>query len=332
MVFVYFIIAGIITVYASIKMSEYADVISEKTAMGGMMVGTLLLAGATSLPEVSTSFSAAAIGNADIAVGNMIGSNLFNLFILAAFDFLLRRRRILDRASRNNIYTSLLGILLTILVMMALWLRIETQIFGVGLDALIIAVTYIVGMFAINKLPSLDPVAEEAAEEEEEPNNPSAGLSPKGAIVRFIIAAIVILGAGTALSITGDQIAIITGIGSSFIGSFLIAAATSLPEAISVFIALRLNNVNMAVGAILGSNIFNMIILALSDPVYRDGNLIAAATPGATMIIATGVLIMSFLALYSLIRRNSATVMTYALPSLIIVIVYFVASYMNFTY
>lgn len=132
MVFVYFLIAGIITVYASIKLSEYADVISEKTAMGGMMVGTLLLAGATSLPEVSTSFSAAAIGNADIAVGNMIGSNLFNLFILAGFDFLLRKRRILDRASRDNIYTALLGILLTVLVMLALWLRIDTQILASG--------------------------------------------------------------------------------------------------------------------------------------------------------------------------------------------------------
>src|SRR5690606_2080862 len=166
MVFVYFVLAAIITVYASIKLSEYADVISEKTAMGGMMVGTLLLAGATSLPEVSTSFSAAAIGNADIAVGNMIGSNLFNLFILAGFDFLLRKRRILDRASRDNIYTALLGILLTVLVIMALWLRIDTQIFGIGLDALIIGITYIVGMVLINKLPSLDPVAEAAAEEE----------------------------------------------------------------------------------------------------------------------------------------------------------------------
>lgn len=332
MVFVYFIIAGIITVYASIKLSEYADVISEKTAMGGMMVGTLLLAGATSLPEVSTSFSAAAIGNADIAVGNMIGSNLFNLFILAGFDFLLRKRRILDRASRDNIYTALLGILLTILVMLALWLRTDVQIFGIGIDALIIGITYIAGMVLINKLPSLDPAAEAAAEEEAEPNNPSAGLSAKTAITRFIIGALVILGAGTALSITGDEIATITGIGSSFIGSFLIAAATSLPEAIAVFVALRLNNVNMAVGAILGSNIFNMIILAISDPVYRDGNLIAAATPGATMIIATGVLVMSLLALYMLLRKKSLSVMTYALPSLVIVIIYFVASYLNFTY
>ena len=331
MVFVIFILAAALTVVASIKRSQYADVISSKTAMGGMMVGTLLLAGATSLPEVSTSFSAAAIGNADIAVGNMVGSNLFNLFILAGFDFLLRRRQILNRASRNNIYTALLGILLTVLVVMALWLRLDMQIFGVGLDALLIAVTYIIGMIVINKLPSLDPEAEAIVESEEEPENPSASLSPKAAIVRFIIAALVILAAGTALSITGDQIAIITGIGSSFIGSFLIAAATSLPEAISVFIALRLNNVNMAVGAILGSNIFNMIILALSDPVYTAGPIMLDVS-GANMIIAVGVLIMSLLALFSLYRKGSTSTLSYAIPSVIILIVYFAASYLNFTY
>lgn len=331
MVFVIFILAAALTVFASIKLSQYADVISSKTAMGGMMVGTLLLAGATSLPEVSTSFSAAAIGNADIAVGNMIGSNLFNLFILAGFDFLLRRRQILHRASRDNIYTALLGILLTIMVILSLWLRLDIQILGVGLDALIIAITYIIGMVAINKLPSLDPEAEAIVESEEEPENPSASLTPKGAIVRFIVAALVILAAGTALSITGDQIAIITGIGSSFIGSFLIAAATSLPEAISVFVALRLSNVNMAVGAILGSNIFNMIILALSDPVYTAGPIMLDVS-GANMIIAVGVLIMSLLALFSLYRKKSASTLSYALPSVIILIVYFAASYLNFTY
>ncbi|WP_142828770.1 sodium:calcium antiporter [Planococcus soli] len=331
MVFVIFILAAVLTVFASIKLSQYADVISSKTAMGGMMVGTLLLAGATSLPEVSTSFSAAAIGNADIAVGNMIGSNLFNLFILAGFDFFLRRRRIFDRASRNNIYTALLGILLTVLVIMALWLRLDIQILGVGLDALIIAITYIVGMVAINKLPSLDPEAEAVAESEEEPDNPSASLSSKAAIFRFVIAALVILAAGTALSITGDQIAIITGIGSSFIGSFLIAAATSLPEAISVFVALRLSNVNMAVGAILGSNIFNMIILALSDPVYTAGPIMLDVS-GANMIIAVGVLVMSLLALLSLYRKESKSTLSYVLPSVIILITYFAASYMNFTY
>lgn len=331
MVFVYFVLAAIVTVIASIKLSHYADVMSEKTAMGGMMVGTLLLAGATSLPEVSTSFSAAAIGNADIAVGNMIGSNLFNLFILATFDFLLRRRRILERASKDHLYTAFLGLFLTVLVILSLWLRIDISFLGIGLDALIIAVAYIAGMVLINKLQSQDPSIEESAASEQEPNNPSGDLSPKAAIVRFIIAALVVLGTGTALSVTGDEIAVITGIGSSFIGSFLIAATTSLPEAISVFVALRLNNVNMAVGAILGSNIFNMIILAISDPVYTAGPILSAVS-GSHLIIAAGVLLMTLLAIYSLKQKKTLSSIVYAVPSILIVIIYFAATYLNFTY
>ncbi|GKW47505.1 MULTISPECIES: sodium:calcium antiporter [unclassified Planococcus (in: firmicutes)] len=331
MVFVYFVLAAIVTVIASIKLSQYADVISEKTAMGGMMVGTLLLAGATSLPEVSTSFSAAAIGNADIAVGNMIGSNLFNLFILASFDFLLRRRRILERASKDHLYTAFLGLLLTVLVILSLWLRIDISFLGIGLDALIIAIAYIVGMVVINKLQSQDASIEEAAVSEQEPNNPSGDLSAKAAVIRFILAALVVLGTGTALSITGDEIAVITGIGSSFIGSFLIAATTSLPEAISVFVALRLNNVNMAVGAILGSNIFNMIILAISDPVYTAGPILSAVS-GAHMIIALGVLAMSLLTIYALTQKKTLSSTVYSVPSILMVIIYFVATFLNFNY
>lgn len=330
MVFVYFVLAAIVTVIASIKLSQYADVISEKTAMGGMMVGTLLLAGATSLPEVSTSFSAAAIGNADIAVGNMIGSNLFNLFVLAAFDFLLRGRRILARASKDHLYTAFLGLLLTVLVILSLWLRIDISFLGIGLDALIIAIAYIVGMVAINKLQSKNSSIEEAVSDQK-PNNPSGDLSAKAAITRFTIAALIVLGTGTALSITGDQIAIITGIGSSFIGSFLIAATTSLPEAISVFVALRLNNVNMAVGAILGSNIFNMIILAISDPVYTAGPILSAVS-GSHMIVAVGVLAMTLLIAYALKQRKTLSSLVYAVPSILIIAIYFAATYLNFTY
>ncbi|MGO1060588.1 sodium:calcium antiporter [Planococcus sp. FY231025] len=330
MVFVYFILAAAVTVFAAIKLSQYADVISEKTAMGGMMVGTLLLAGATSLPEISTSISAAAIGNADIAVGNMVGSNLFNLFILAMFDFLLRRRRILETASRDHMYTALLGLLLTVLVIAALWLRIDVSVLGIGLDALIIGAAYILGMVLINRLPKSQPEVNVEVPETE-PRNPTADLSAKAAISRFVVAAIIILGAGTALSVLGDQIAIITGIGSSFIGSFLIAATTSLPEAISVFVALRLSNVNMAVGAIFGSNVFNMIILALSDPVYTAGPILSAVS-GSHMIIAVGVFFMTILALFSLVQRKTMSTLTYSLPSIVIILIYFLASYLNFTY
>ncbi|MBU9674150.1 sodium:calcium antiporter [Planococcus sp. CP5-4] len=332
MVFIYFLLAAAVTVFAAIKLSQYADVISEKSAMGGMMVGTLLLAGATSLPEISTSFSAAAIGNADIAVGNMVGSNLFNLFILAGFDLMLNKRRLLDRVSKDHTYSSMLGIFLTVLLILALWIRTDVTVLGIGLDALAIGLAYVIGMFVINKLPNLDTIElDEEPPDAKAPKNPSAHLSPKHAGIRFVIFALIIMAAGTALSITGDEIAVVTGIGSSFVGSFLVAAATSLPEAISVFVALRLSNVNMAVGAILGSNIFNMVILALSDPVYTEGSILAEVS-GANMIMAVAVLIMSVLTLFSLFRSNTKSTFAYSIPSILVLALYFIASYLNFTY
>ncbi|AQQ52563.1 sodium:calcium antiporter [Planococcus lenghuensis] len=331
MVFVYFILAAAVTVFAAIKLSSYADVISEKSALGGMMVGTLLLAGATSLPEVTTSISAGIIGNADIAVGNVFGSNLFNLFILAVFDIAYRRRKLLEQASYAHTYTALLGLFLTVLALTALYLEIDASIFGVGIDTIIILLFYAIGMAVISRLPSPPLEPAEPASAPDSPVRAQSMLSIRQAGIRFALAALLIMAAGTALSVLGDRIAVVTGLGSSFVGSFLIAATTSLPEAVSVFIALRLNNANLAVGSILGSNIFNMVILAVADLSYRDGAVLSAAS-GAHVIIASGVIAMALLVLYMLRRGKTGSLATYTAPAILILLVYFTASYLNFIY
>lgn len=329
MVFIWFILAAAVTVFAAIKLSRYADVISSKTSMGGLLVGTLLLAGATSLPEVTTSISAVLIGNVDIAVGNVLGSNLFNLFIIACFDLYFRKKRLYHWASKDHLYTAGLGILLTLLALTALLLRVDYQILGVGIDSFIIAFAYIMGMFIISRLPK-PPQVEQTLEVEKTDNNPVvSSLTPKQAIVRFIFAALIIMGAGTALSIAGDQIAVITGLGSSFVGSFLVAATTSLPEAISVYVALKLRNVNLALGSILGSNIFNMLILAGSDIAYRNGSIIADVSD-SHLVTAIGVLTLSIILLYSVVQKKPRSTIIYIIPSLLIVIGYFISSYLIF--
>ncbi|TFE02081.1 sodium:calcium antiporter [Jeotgalibacillus salarius] len=329
MVFVWFILAAAVTVYAAIKLSTYADVISTKSAMGGMLVGTLLLAGATSLPEVTTSLSAVVIDNPDIAIGNMLGSNLFNLFIIAGFDLFFRKKRLFLDASNSHLHTASLGLLLTLLTLVALYLRIDATFLGIGIDAFIIAGAYVVGMIIISKLPENKGVEAALAPEEEKEVAAGFSMTVKQAVIRFIIAAIVIMGAGTVLSIMGDQIAVITGLGSSFVGSFLIAATTSLPEAVAVFVALRLKNVNLALGSILGSNIFNMLIIAGSDVFYRGGSILSAVSD-SHIFTAIGVTILSIFVMFSVVKKKSRSTFTYILPSLLIVMGYFVVSYLIF--
>ncbi|KIL52021.1 sodium:calcium antiporter [Jeotgalibacillus soli] len=331
MVFVYFILAAAVTVFAAMKLSKYADVMSEKTAMGGLMVGTLLLAGATSLPEVTTSISAVLIGNPDIAIGNVLGSNLFNLFILACFDLYYRKKQLYQWGSKDHVYTAGLGLVLTVMVMLALIVRIDFTILGIGIDSLLIALVYGVGLFIMNKLPkpaAVEPVVDQQAANETAATAVSS-ISVKHAVIGFIVAALVIMGAGTVLSIMGDQIAVITGLGSSFVGSFLVAATTSLPEAVSVLVALRLRNVNLALGSILGSNIFNMLILAMSDVAYRDGSILADVSD-SHLVTAIGVLILSVVIIGALFRKPTKSIMSYAVPSLLIVLGYFITSYLIF--
>ncbi|WP_449354980.1 sodium:calcium antiporter [Virgibacillus natechei] len=324
MVFIGFILAAAVTVFTAIKLSEYADVLSEKTAMGGMIVGTVLLAGATSLPEVTTSFSAAVIGNVDIAVGNMLGSNVFNLFILAGFDLYFRRKQIYHKASSNHKYTAYLGLFLMLLVSLALMLQIDYTILGIGVDSFLILIVYIAGMVVISKMPA------PPSNDDESPDKPvvkKKSMTVKQAVIGFIIASVFILGAGTMLSITGDQIAVITGLGSSFVGSFLIAATTSLPEAVSVFAALRIKNANLAVGAILGSNVFNMTILAISDAVYQQGSMLADVSM-SNIYTALGGSILGAITIWAFLRRRTSSVWVYSIPSILTVVGYFVITYL----
>ncbi|TCI21897.1 sodium:calcium antiporter [Exiguobacterium sp. SL-9] len=327
MVFIYFILAAAITVYAAIKLSTYADVISEKSTMSGMLVGTVLLAGATSLPEVTTSVSAVMINNPDIAIGNMLGSNLFNIFILAMFDLYYRQKRLFNEASRDHLYTASLGLMLTLVTMLALVIRIDFTILGIGIDALLIAGLYAIGIYYIGQRPK--ELSTEREVEQEVGVSVTDSIPIKRAVIGFIIAALVIMAAGTALSVLGDQIAVVTGLGSSFVGSFLIAASTSLPEAVAVFVALKLGNVNLAFGSILGSNIFNMLIIALSDVFYRGGSILADVST-SHLVTAIGITILSILVMYSVLRKDVTSKFRYVLPSVLVILVYFASSYFIF--
>ncbi|WP_215190041.1 sodium:calcium antiporter [Exiguobacterium sp. s6] len=327
MVFIYFILAAALTVYAAIKLSTYADVISEKSTMSGMLVGTVLLAGATSLPEVTTSVSAVMINNPDIAIGNMLGSNLFNIFILAMFDLYYRQKRLFNEASRDHLYTASLGLMLTLVTMLALVIRIDFTILGIGIDALLIAGLYAVGIYYIGQRPKETTTEREV--EQEVGVSVTDSIPIKRAVIGFIIAALVIMAAGTALSVLGDQIAVVTGLGSSFVGSFLIAASTSLPEAVAVFVALKLGNVNLAFGSILGSNIFNMLIIAMSDVFYRGGSILADVST-SHLVTAIGITILSVLVMYSVLRKDVTSKFRYVLPSVLVVLVYFASSYFIF--
>ncbi|WP_046175979.1 sodium:calcium antiporter [Domibacillus indicus] len=322
--FTLFFTAAVSTILAAIALSRYADELSGKTSLGGLLVGTVFLAGATSLPEVTTSLSAVFIGNPDIAIGNMIGSNMFNLFIIACFDVWYRKIRLYQSVSSEHKYTAGLGLLLSLMLLLALTRQSAYTVYGIGSDTLFIAFACILGMYIVSRISH-----PETLETNQEPAGSLNAFSLKKTITAFALMAVVITGAGSMLSFTGDEIARVTGIDASFVGSFLLAATTSMPEAIAVLVALRLKNVNLALGSILGSNVFNILILTGSDVFYRQGPILSEVSP-ILQSTSASTAILSSLLLLALLRRKRMPAFRYLIPSILIIVLYLYFSYFSF--
>ncbi|WP_232735724.1 sodium:calcium antiporter [Alteribacter populi] len=328
--FMLFAIAAIFTVIAAVKLSTYADVISERTSLGGMLVGTLLLAGATSLPEVTTSATAILVGSPDLAVGNVLGSNLFNLMILASFDIIYRKKRLLGNIHSGHQLSGFIGLALTALVLVTILVPTNVVILGTGIEMYLMVLFYVYSLRKMSEQEKSVPEIAAANEEVEDTTSKTKQVSLKTAKIGFAVSAILIFFSGSLLTIFGDQIAATTGLEASFVGSFLIAAATSLPEVVTVLVALQLANYNLAVGNILGSNVFNMMILVLSDLLFQTGSILASVSHTLSFT-AFFVIILNIIVLaHMLYLRQKQPSSFYIVPSVVLLIVYFIASFIIF--
>ena len=266
-------IAGVIGV-AGPHLSRNGDIIAEKTGMSGTWVGLVMIATVTSLPELVTGGSAVALwGLPDIAVGDVMGSCVFNLTILMVIDFMLRGAPVYSRANAGHIITAGFGVVLTGFAAMSIMLATSGMVMSighVGASSIVLIFVYLVAMRAmfIYERGHQEDLTEEVARE-----HPDVTLAT--AYRRYAIAAGVIVAAGVALPFAGAGLAEVMGWNRSFVGTLLVAAATSLPELAVTVAAVRLGALNMAVAGLLGSNLFNMVVLALEDVLYLKGPLMS---------------------------------------------------------
>ena len=141
-----FLISAALIVFAATQLAKYGDVIAIRTRLGGMFVGVVLLAGATSLPEVLTTISSLSQGVPNLAAGNLFGSNMVNMFLLAILDLLHRKDRILRKAALKHAITGSLAVFLIGLVVFFILADIKIQIGWVGVDSVMIMLAYVVAM------------------------------------------------------------------------------------------------------------------------------------------------------------------------------------------
>jgi cation:H+ antiporter len=264
MAWVQFFLSAAAIVFVASKMTKYAHVIAVRTRLGGMFVGTLLVATATSSPEIITNVSSVRLGVPNLAAGDLFGSCMFNMLILALLDVVHFRERILRRVAISHALTAALATLLAGMAALFVLARIPWRIGWLGLDSLSLIVIYIGGMWLIRRESRRHgtPVGIEL-------DVPGIGLTR--AIIGFVVCVVALAFISPWLVRAAKQIALITGLGTGFVGVTLFAFVTSLPEVVTMLVSVRLGAFDMTVGDLFGSNIFNMLALAITDGFYVQG-------------------------------------------------------------
>lgn len=295
MVWVEFLVSSALLVVAAIKLAEYGDALAVRTKLGGMFIGTLLLAGATSLPEFLTTLNSIQIGELDLAAGNLFGSNMFNMFMLALLDIAFYKVRVLRLSARKHALSGSFAGLLVGLVALFILADIDILVGWVGLDSLIVMAFYIWGIFIIQgSNPSAPP----------EPGEVDETRTPKlwVALLGFGAATLVLVLVTPFLVRSSAGIAEVTGLSTGFVGTALLAVVTSLPEMVTTVAAARLGAYDLAVGNLFGSNMFNMFAIGAADLFYLDGRFLSVVSPAFVLTGMIG-LVMTMLALIGNLAR-----------------------------
>jgi len=331
MVWVQFLICVIAIGFSGVKLSRYGDAIADKMGLGGTWIGVIMLASVTSLPELVTGISSVTMADApDIAVGDVLGSCVFNLVLIVVLDFMSRDKTLYCRASQGHILVAGFGIVLLGLAGFSLLLAAQgsgVSLWHLGLYSPAIIVLYTVAMRAVFLYESelVEDFTEAAADAYPE-------LTLRTAVVRYIAAAVVVLIAGVWLPFVAKVLAVETGWHDGFVGTLFVAFVTSLPEMVVTVAALRLGAVDMAIGNLFGSNLFNVGILAIDDIFYLPGPLFDAVSATHAMSAFSAIMMTGVAVVGLLYRSRTRVFRTVGWASIFLFTVYLVNTYMLYSY
>ncbi len=305
---VVFLASAASVVYFGTRLAIYGDALATLTGWGRVFVGSLLVALATSLPELSTNVSAVRLDppNPELAVGTVLGANMYNMFKLSLVMLLFGGIGFLRRVAPQQTYLVVISVIITAAALIFAALKIDLSLWDIGLSSLILVLIFIAGMRIV--YVTRPEQGKDGGEEDEEE------MTLRRAWVLFGIASAAVVVAGFFLAWSADQIADQAGIASSTLGILAVSFVTSLPELSMAIAAARIGAADLAVAGLYGSNMFNISILFYSDLFYRDGILINETVPSHFLAggLSIGLMLVGLLLIMGR-RRMTAAVANAAL-------------------
>ena len=217
--------------------------IATKFGIPQLVVGLTIVAMGTSAPEAAVSITGAMSGAADIAVGNVVGSNILNILIILGITGVIATVAV----QKSTLMIEIPFMLLITLVLIVLGMTGNELTFVEGIVFWVLFIIYLAYLFVLAKKGTEEDVPEER---------------PVWKLLLFILVGFgfVIWGANISVN-AATAIATAIGISEKFIGLTIVALGTSLPELVASVTAARKGNADIAIGNIVGSNIFNILFV-----------------------------------------------------------------------
>lgn len=298
-------LAGL-TVFLSFRLSYYADLLNKTTNISGVFIGGILLAGITSLPELVTCLSSIFLNNPYLAIGDILGSNFFNIAMMCFFDILFIKTMFYNY-TKNRYYLIYVLLILNYFIMyLFMGGAFNLEIFNIGLPSFIIIITYI---FYLKN-----------AKEEE--TKKEVITTKEHVLLKFFLVGLFMVIVSILLTLVVNLIAGKNpNVASSFIGAILLGITTSMPEVITFIALVKMKSFDLALSDIIGSNLFNLLILAIGDIFLKNKEIYYFVDKESMFLLIFG-LILTILSFYQNNRKVVKNKLVYIIPSLIGVLLY----------
>ncbi|MBP7055672.1 MAG: hypothetical protein KBB52_02320 [Candidatus Omnitrophica bacterium] len=328
-----FLICTAVIFYFGKRVARYGDAIAEKTGLGGLWIGVILVSIATSLPELFTGVGSTLFVDApDLSVGNLFGANSYNLVNIATLDLLHKGGPLLSSVSSGQLLTAVFSLIPLSIAAMGIFLTPKlpnTDILNISLYSMLILASYAVCTRAIYNFEKKRKIIGELREEEEEVLK-YEDISLKTASMRYAIAALAIAAAGIWLAYIGDDLSVVFGLGKNFVGSLFLGFATTLPEITVSIAAIRLGAKELAVANMVGSNLFNITIIFINDILYRKAPIFSVLSQQHIFTAFIVVLMTAVLMAGIILKPKNKTKLGLSNYAIWLIVVFVIGAYINF--
>ena len=284
---VLFLFLAGLTVFLSFKLSYYADLLNKTTNISGVFIGGILLAGITSLPEFVTCLSSIFLNNPYLAIGDILGSNFFNIAMMCLFDILFIKTMFYNY-TKNKYYIIYLLLIINYFIMYLFMGGIfNLELFNIGIPSFIIIISYIIYLKKAQEKDSKKEIIK----------------TKEHVLLKFLFVGILMVIVSIFLTLIVNLIADKNpNVASSFIGAILLGITTSMPEVITFIALIKMKSFDLALSDIIGSNLFNLLILAIGDIFLKNKEIYYFVDKESMFLLVFG-FILTILSFYQNNRK-----------------------------